>query len=32
MEFIMADKTMLELTPGKIVKELDNYIIGQTEA
>ncbi len=28
----MADKTMLELTPHKIVKELDNYIIGQTEA
>jgi ATP-dependent HslUV protease ATP-binding subunit HslU len=28
----MADKTMLELTPQKIVKELDNYIIGQTEA
>ena len=28
----MSDKTMLELTPSKIVKELDNYIIGQTEA
>ncbi|MFB3056267.1 MAG: ATP-dependent protease ATPase subunit HslU, partial [Ignavibacteriaceae bacterium] len=28
----MADKTMLELTPQKIVKELDKYIIGQTEA
>jgi len=32
MEFIMSDKTMLELTPSKIVKELDKYIIGQTEA
>jgi ATP-dependent HslUV protease ATP-binding subunit HslU len=28
----MDNKTMVELTPTKIVKELDNYIIGQTEA
>jgi ATP-dependent HslUV protease ATP-binding subunit HslU len=28
----MVDKTMIELTPSKIVKELDKYIIGQTEA
>jgi ATP-dependent HslUV protease ATP-binding subunit HslU len=28
----MSEKTMLELTPSKIVKELDKYIIGQTEA
>lgn len=28
----MADKTMIELTPTTIVKELDKYIIGQTEA
>ena len=28
----MAYNAMKELTPGKIVKELDNYIIGQTEA
>ncbi len=28
----MADKEMKELTPNKIVEELDNYIIGQSEA
>jgi len=28
----MYDKSMQELTPGKIVEELDKYIIGQTEA
>ena len=28
----MKDKTMKELTPSNIVKELDRYIIGQTEA
>ena len=28
----MNDKSMLELTPSTIVKELDKYIIGQTEA
>lgn len=28
----MYDKSMQELTPGKIVVELDKYIIGQTEA
>ncbi len=28
----MSDRSMMELTPAKIVDELNNYVIGQTEA
>ena len=28
----MVEETMKELTPSRIVEELDKYIIGQTEA